>query len=107
LQTDNDRQAGQTTAIQTDDNRPITSKEASRITGSEQTQKKFLRFRDLKTRGIVNNWTTLRRWIKEGRFPPGRLIGPNTRVWTEEEIERWIASCPTTAKKEAGGHADR
>jgi predicted DNA-binding transcriptional regulator AlpA len=95
LQTDNNRQAGQT-AVQTDNDRPITGKEAGRITGSEPTQKKFLRFRDLKTRGIVNNWTTLRRWIKEGRFPPGRLIGPHTRVWTEEEVEAWLphALCP-------------
>jgi len=62
---------------------------------------RYVRFKDLKERGIVRNWTTLVRWIKEGRFPPGRLLGPNTRVWTEGEIERWIAAAPVSRK--AGG----
>jgi predicted DNA-binding transcriptional regulator AlpA len=55
---------------------------------------RLLRFRDLKARGLVNNWVTLNRWIQEQGFPPGRLLGPNTRVWTEAEIEAWVASRP-------------
>lgn len=47
---------------------------------------KYLRMKHLQEQGIVYNWTTLRRWIKEGRFPPGRMIGPNSRAWTEDEI---------------------
>ena len=47
---------------------------------------KFVRFSDLTALGIVNNWTTLRRWIKAGHFPPGRMIGPNSRAWTVEEV---------------------
>jgi predicted DNA-binding transcriptional regulator AlpA len=53
----------------------------------------FLRFTDLVARGILKNRVTLANWIKHG-FPPGRLIGPNTRAWTEEEIETYLASRP-------------
>ena len=49
--------------------------------------KKWLRFNDLKARGTVNNRTTLARWIKLYGFPPGTKLGPNTRAWTEDEIE--------------------
>ncbi len=48
---------------------------------------KYVRFKDLSEMGLVNNWTTLRRWIKAGHFPPGRMIGPNSRAWTEDEIK--------------------
>jgi Prophage CP4-57 regulatory protein (AlpA) len=54
----------------------------------------LLRFKDLKERGIVGNWVTLIRWIDENSFPPGRMLGPNTRVWTEFEIAEWIESRP-------------
>ena len=60
----------------------------------------LLRFSDLKERGIVQNWVTLQRWISGNDFPPGRKLGPNTRVWTESEIEEWITSRPL-----AGGDA--
>jgi len=58
----------------------------------------YLRFADLKARGIVNNWPSLKNRIKKFGFPCGRLIGPNTRAWTEEEVERWIAARPTAPK---------
>jgi predicted DNA-binding transcriptional regulator AlpA len=56
---------------------------------------RFVRFRDLKARGLLSNHVTLGRWIKYEGFPPGMMLGPNTRVWTEAEIEAWIASRPT------------
>ncbi|MBV8112331.1 MAG: AlpA family phage regulatory protein [Hyphomicrobiales bacterium] len=59
------------------------------------TTTSFVRFKHLKERGIVPNWPTLARWVRERDFPPGRLLGPNTRVWTETEIEVWINSRPT------------
>ena len=52
----------------------------------------YLRFDDLRERRIVNNRTTLYRWIRERSFPPGILLGPNTRVWSEQEVESWIAA---------------
>jgi predicted DNA-binding transcriptional regulator AlpA len=54
----------------------------------------LLRFKNLKERGIVKNHTTLKRWQKERGFPCGRLLGPNIRAWTDDEIERWLASRP-------------
>jgi predicted DNA-binding transcriptional regulator AlpA len=56
----------------------------------------FLRFADLREMGIVANWTTLSRWIEKGDFPQGRYLGPNSRCWTVQEVEAWLASRPTT-----------
>jgi hypothetical protein len=61
----------------------------------------LLRFSDLKERGIVRNWPSLKRWVETIGFPPGRMLSPNTRVWTEAEIEEWLASRPT--KREQHG----
>ncbi len=55
------------------------------------TQTILLRFADLKARGFVRNRTTLSRWIRKLDFPPGIMMGVNTRVWTEAEIEAWLA----------------
>jgi hypothetical protein len=52
---------------------------------------KLYKFRDLKAAGIVPNWTTARRWIEAGSFPPGFKTGPNSRCWTEESIAKWLA----------------
>lgn len=30
-------------------------------------------------------------WIKEGRFPAPRKLGPTCSVWTESSINDWIA----------------
>jgi predicted DNA-binding transcriptional regulator AlpA len=53
----------------------------------------LLRMRDLKRVGI-NNWVTLGRWIKTQGFPPGRYLGPNTRVWDAAEVAAWWHSRP-------------
>src|SRR5262249_52782168 len=55
----------------------------------------FLRFSDLVARGIVNNRVTLSNWIATCGFPPGRLIGPNTRAWTDSEVAEWLTSRPS------------
>jgi len=54
--------------------------------------KQFLRYSDLKAMGLVNNWTTLLRWINGGDFPAGLKLGANTRAWPREEIEKWLES---------------
>lgn len=51
---------------------------------------KYLRFKDLQSRGIVNNRVTLKNWIDRHGFPPGVKLGPNTRAWPEREVEAWI-----------------
>lgn len=53
---------------------------------------RYLSFADLRAAGIVGNRMTLSRWIKTQGFPPGVLIGPNTRRWPVEEIEAWLES---------------
>ena len=52
---------------------------------------KYYRFTDLKAAGIVRNRMTLGRWIKSQGFPAGVLLGPNTRAWRADDIERWLA----------------
>jgi hypothetical protein len=63
---------------------------------------KYLRFTDLKARGIVNSRPALKHRILYFGFPPGRLIGPNTRAWTEAEVDEWIARQPTAFKPSRG-----
>jgi len=71
--------------------------------------RRHVRYTDLEQRGIVNNRVTLTNWIRNQGFPPGRLIGPNTRVWDEEEVQRWLDSRPTepkpTPRREGVSHA--
>ena len=60
--------------------------------------KKYLRYADLRSRGIVNNRVTLSNWIRNEGFPCGILAGPNSRLWPEDEVEAWLASRPTAPK---------
>ena len=57
-----------------------------------------LRFADLKAAKLVFNWTTLMRLIERESFPPGRMLGRNTRVWTFGEVESWLAARPVERK---------
>jgi hypothetical protein len=59
---------------------------------------KFLRFSDLKDRGIFNSRMTLKRAIDERGFPQGRLLTPGCRAWTEDEVSEWLASRPVARK---------
>jgi predicted DNA-binding transcriptional regulator AlpA len=66
-----------------------------------------LRFRDLVSLGIVRNRVTLQTWIRERGFPPGKLMGPNSRSWSERDVEAWLASRPVRAKPVPRGIAKR
>jgi predicted DNA-binding transcriptional regulator AlpA len=55
----------------------------------------FIRFHDLYERGIAKSWLQLKNLQDKYGFPKGRLIGANTRAWTEEEIAARIESRPT------------
>jgi predicted DNA-binding transcriptional regulator AlpA len=59
---------------------------------------RYIRFADLVDRGIVRNWPTLGRLIKNLGFPPGVLLGENTRGWDEAKVEAWLAARPTAPK---------
>jgi predicted DNA-binding transcriptional regulator AlpA len=63
---------------------------------------RLLRFRDLRERGIIPNWPTLKARITRDGFPPGRMIGPNARAWTETEVDAWIKSRPITGPAPKG-----
>jgi predicted DNA-binding transcriptional regulator AlpA len=58
----------------------------------------YLRFPHLRARGIVNNRPALKLLIDKSGFPPGRKLGPNTRAWTETEVNEWLAARPTARK---------
>ena len=51
---------------------------------------KLLRFKDLRDLGIVNNRVTLARWIEHEGFPPGRLLGPNSRAYPSDDVDTWL-----------------
>ena len=53
---------------------------------------KYLRYADLVERQIVNNRTTLQRWILNYGFPVGVLLGPNSRAWPDDQVESWLAA---------------
>ena len=55
----------------------------------------FLRFKDLKARGIVASWPSLRYKIQHNGFPQGRYLGANSRAWTAEEVQAWLDALPT------------
>ena len=64
--------------------------------------KKWLRFPDLKARGLVNSWPALTNKIRTQGFPPGRMLGPNTRAWSIEEIEGYEESRPIAGPSPRG-----
>jgi predicted DNA-binding transcriptional regulator AlpA len=55
---------------------------------------KWLRFPDLKARNIVKSWAQLRRLTEKYEFPRGRMLSPNVRAWTDDEIDEWLESRP-------------
>ncbi len=66
----------------------------------------WLRFRDLKERGVVRNWPSLKNLQKNHGFPLGRMLSANVRVWDEEtEIDPWLKSRPTAGPAPRGAAA--
>src|SRR5262245_59580352 len=47
----------------------------------------LLRYRDLERIGLVSSWQQLGRLVAHEDFPPGRMLSPNARVWTLDEVE--------------------
>jgi len=68
---------------------------------------KYIRFPDLVARGIVKSRMTLHRLIDGQGFPPGQLITPNCRAWSEDEVNQWLASRPVARKPTRAGVAAR
>ena len=59
---------------------------------------KRLRFADLLRLGVVTNRVTLGNWIRDRGFPSGQLTGPNSRTWSEAEVQLWLDRRPTEKK---------
>ena len=57
--------------------------------------KRLVRFKGLRERGVVNSWTSLKHLQNNEGFPAGFLLGPSTRVWFEDDIDTWLASRPS------------
>jgi hypothetical protein len=57
-------------------------------------------FKDLKAANIVSSPMTLKRLVDSGRLAPGRLVTPNCRRWTDEEIRALIENSPVARKTE-------
>jgi predicted DNA-binding transcriptional regulator AlpA len=66
---------------------------------------KLLSFDDLVERGILKHRSTLQRWVAESGFPAGVLLGPNTRRWSEAEVNSWLAARPPATNECAAGTA--
>jgi predicted DNA-binding transcriptional regulator AlpA len=67
----------------------------------------YVRFKDLAAAGIVQNWPTLVRLIDEDGFPPGLLLGRNTRAWPLDDVEAWLAARPTGRKAVPGSNKQK
>jgi predicted DNA-binding transcriptional regulator AlpA len=59
---------------------------------------KFLRQRDLEALNISKSDTQTRFLQREHSFPLGRLLSPNIRGWTEQEVADWLAARPVDFK---------
>jgi len=45
---------------------------------------------------------TLRRWEREGRFPPRRQLGPRAVGWDAAEVAAWLATRPAPGGRAMG-----
>jgi hypothetical protein len=63
------------------------------------------RFADLKAKKYVDSREQLKNLQTYYGFPKGKLISPNIRVWTDEEIEAWFESRPTEVRVPLRGAA--
>ena len=83
-----------------------------RAAGPKKQKKKYVRpaptlpllvrYSDLVERGIVSSWMQLSQFIDNQGFPVGRLLGANTRAWTLDEVNAWLAARPTGKKPVPG-----
>jgi predicted DNA-binding transcriptional regulator AlpA len=75
--------------------------------GETSMAKGYLRFCHLQQRNLVKSWAQLDRMQKLYGFPKGRMISPNVRGWTEEEIDAYYESCPVEGPEARGAAKQR
>jgi hypothetical protein len=74
---------------------------------SEVKMPRLLRFRDLQALGIAQSHTGLRHLQIHHNFPLGKLLGPSTRTWTEDEVAEWYESRPSEQSRQTRERAQR
>ena len=57
--------------------------------------RQVIRFSDLCAAKVVENRAQLRHLQDKHGFPSGFMIGPNSRGWFEDEVDKWLAQRPT------------
>jgi predicted DNA-binding transcriptional regulator AlpA len=67
---------------------------------------RILRYPDLEEAGVVSNRATLYRWIRDHGFPPGFLLGPNSRGWLEPDVEQWLSNRSACRDRVSGSRSD-
>jgi prophage regulatory protein len=63
------------------------------MTADVQPPIRFVRFEDVIQETALSE-TTIRNWIKAGKFPRPRRIGPRASAFLRHEIEEWKAARP-------------
>lgn len=54
--------------------------------------KRWGRFRDLQEQGVVDNWPTLSRWIRDYDFPAPVRPTPGTTLFDLDAVNAWLES---------------
>ena len=63
----------------------------TQIFASIQSMKdSYLNIDDI-TNSLKIDKDTLKKWIKDGKFPPAMKIGDRTTLWSYAVIENWVA----------------
>lgn len=57
-------------------------------TQEETTEEQYYKLEDI-VRITQSSEATIYRWIREHRFPEGKLLGPRSRRWSRREVEQW------------------
>jgi predicted DNA-binding transcriptional regulator AlpA len=65
----------------------------------ESSELGFLRMSDL-LRLIPVSLATLKRWMRDGRFPRGVLVSRGVRLWSVEDVNAWRARLRHPSHKE-------
>jgi hypothetical protein len=68
---------------------------------------KWLRYNDLRALNVVTSWTQLKRLVELHGFPTGRMLSPNVRAWTEDEINAYCGSRPVEGPEPRGAAKQR
>ena len=53
------------------------------------------RLKDLQESGIAESYNQAKNLEENEGFPRGKLLGPNTRVWSVSEVNEWLKNRPT------------